>query len=126
MTDPIERTLNALAAVTGHNGGMPSRREFSDGMPDPARAAHQAIAGPARLEAVRFLLAHPASTRSELVNGTGVSTNAGRVALEQLEDLGYVTADVPADARNGRTVRYTADRQRLTADLAALLAYVVG
>lgn len=124
MTDPLSNAIDALSALAGQNGGMPSRLD-SPAMPERARTAHQAIASTARMETVKFLFEHPGSTRAELVASTGVSTNAARVSLEQLEELGYVEADFPPEARNGRTVRYTADREALSADLAVLVAYIV-
>lgn len=82
---------------------MPSRLDISL-MPRSARAAHRAISGNGRLRALRFLLDHPGSTRSEIAHGAGISFGASQAVLLALEELGYVVADTTGP-RNGRGTR---------------------
>lgn len=122
MTDDPKDFLTAAAAL-GQNGAMPARLELAD-FPPRAAAAHKAISGHARMSVLRFLLDNPSSSRPGIVAGTGVSLGSASVALRELEELGYVTADVDAP-RKGRTVRYTANRGVLTDDLTAFMAWML-
>lgn len=122
MTDEPKDILTAAAAL-GQNGAMPSRLELAD-VPPRAAAAHKAISGHARMTVLRFLLDNPGSSRPGIVAGTGVSQGSASVALRELEELGYVTADVEAP-RKGRSVRYSANRGVLTDDLTAFVAWML-
>lgn len=119
--DPKD-TLSAALAL-GQNGGMPTRLELADLPPDASRA-HQAIAGHARVAVLRYLLDNPAMSRPRIVEGTGVSAGGVRSALQELEALGYVLADVQAP-RRGQRIRYTANRAALTDDLTAFVAWML-
>lgn len=123
QSDDLSTILDTSRALLGHNGGMPARRDAPQ-MPDRAAAAHQAIAGTTRMTTLRYLLDHPASTRPQIADATGMSTASARVALVDLEGLGYVTADVEGP-RNGRTVRYSANRSALTDDLTSFVAWML-
>ncbi len=122
MTLPGEDALLAATTLV-HNEQVPSRIDLAD-VPPRAAAAQRAIAGTARLAVLRYLLAHPASLRSAICADAGVSLASASVALRELEELGYVTADA-AEPRRGRTVRYTAQRDVLTDDLTAFMAWVL-
>lgn len=115
MTSAGEHFANAAAAALGQDGRMPSRLDTPE-MPPRAAAAHRAISGNGRLRALRFLLDHPNSTRPEVAEGAAISTAAAQTVLADLEELGYVIADTP-EPRNGRTIRYSADRPAITRDL---------
>jgi DNA-binding transcriptional ArsR family regulator len=73
---------------------------------------------------LRFLLDNPDSSRTSIVSGTGVSQGSASVALRELEELGYVTADIEGP-RKGRSVRYVANRGVLTDDLTAFMAWML-
>lgn len=73
---------------------------------------------------MRYLLDHPASTVAEIAEATGVSLASARVSLTDLEKAGYVLADVEGH-RNGRTVRYSADRGVFVDDLSRLWSWMV-
>lgn len=103
---------------------MPSRLDAPE-MPAAAAAAHRAISGNGRLRALRFLLEHPNSTRPEIVQGAGISSAAAQSVLLELEELGYIAADT-SEPRNGRTIRYTANRPRITRDLHELVIWTLG
>lgn len=111
------------AVLIGHNGGMPSRRDAPD-MPERAAAVHHAVSGTSRLITLRWLLEHAGSTRSELVDGTGLTASAARFALGELEALGYVSTDIEG-ARKGRVIRYTVARPVLTDDLTSFVAWLI-
>ena len=102
---------------------MPSRRDPSD-IPERAAVAYRAIAGSSRLIALRFLLDHPDSTVADVAEATGVSLASARVSLTDLEQAGYVRADVEGQ-RNGRTVRYSVDRGVFVDDLGMLWSWMV-
>lgn len=93
-------------------------------MPPRAAAVHEAISGTSRLITLHFLLEHPASTRTQVVDGTGLTFSTARIALRDLEAAGYVAGDV-AGNRNGRSVHYTARRDVLTDDLTAFVAWML-
>lgn len=94
-------------------------------MPEPAENAREAVASTARVEAMRYLAIHPASTRTEIAQGASLADATTRAVLSQLEDLGYVYGDVDAGQRTGKTVRYSLARGKLIADAGQLLAYIV-
>lgn len=106
-----------------HNKVMPSRLDAPD-MPRRAAAAQKAIASSSRLTAIRFLLNRPSSSRPEIVAATGMSPATARIALLELEELGYVSVDIDGP-RNGRSIRYSANRAALTDDLSALFAWTL-
>ncbi len=120
-----DNLTHELTTFDGHNGQMPSRRAAPTSMPDPAARAREAFAATARVEALRFLALHPASTRTAIARGAGLAMNTTRTVLAQLEELGYVTADVEQGHRQGRAVRFSLDRGQLVADAGVLLAYIV-
>lgn len=94
-------------------------------MPERASAAHHAISGNGRLSALRWLLAHPDSTRSEIVAGSGITASTAQAVLITLEELGYVRVNNPDEPRQGRMIRYTADRSRITKDLHEFVAWTI-
>jgi DNA-binding MarR family transcriptional regulator len=103
---------------------MPSRRPTPD-MPERAAAAHHAISGNGRLAALRWLLANPDSTRSEIVAGAGLTSSTAQAVLLALEELDYVQINGPTESRQGRVIRYSADRSRITKDLHELVAWTI-
>jgi len=121
--DDLDAALSMSAAFIGHNGRMPARRETPD-MPERAAAVHHAVSGTSRLVTLRWLLEHAGSTRSELVDGAGLTSSAARFALRELEELGYVKTDIEG-ARKGRVIRYTVARPVLTDDLTAFVAWLI-
>jgi DNA-binding transcriptional ArsR family regulator len=121
--DSLDGLIQAAAQLTGQNGAMPSRRETPD-MPPRAATVHEAISGTSRLITLRFLLENPGSTRTQLVDGTGLTFSTARIALRDLESAGYVAADVVGN-RNGRSVHYSARRDVLTDDLTAFVAWML-
>ncbi|MEA9986083.1 hypothetical protein [Subtercola sp. RTI3] len=120
-----ERDLEAesIRDMLGHNIEMPSRLNSPD-MPPGAAAAHKAVSSSSRLATIRYLFDFPGARRSDIVSATGMSAAAARTALIELEEFGYVTADVGVP-RNGRNVRYTVNRAALTDDLTAFVAWTL-
>lgn len=123
MGDSLENAIQAATDLARQNGGVPSRRDNSE-MPERVSAAHHAISGVSRLTTLRFLLDNQSSSRQQIVECTGISPGAARASLEELESLGYISADVEGP-RNGKIVRYSANRAPLTDDLAAFMAWVL-
>jgi hypothetical protein len=105
------------------NVDMPSRVSASS-IPDGASRARKGIDGTARTLVLRFLMTTPNSTQPEVVQHTGISAAAARLALGDLEQLGYVKADVERP-RRGRHVRYAAVRGTFSADLEALTSWLL-
>lgn len=122
MSD-IDRLLTTAAGMVGQNREMPSRLDPE--MPERVACALKAVSGNARLLILRFLLAHPESTRPAIMEASGMSAAGTRTALLELEESGYISADVDGNKRNGRTVRYTANRALLTDDMLAFTAWLL-
>ncbi|MCS5498212.1 winged helix-turn-helix domain-containing protein [Cnuibacter physcomitrellae] len=101
---------------------MPSRRELS-GMPGRVAMAYRMIAGASRVMTMRYVLDNPGASVAEIADATGVSLASARVSLADLEEAGYVVADVEGP-RNGRIVRYSADRRQFVDDLGLLWAWM--
>lgn len=78
-----------------------------------------------RLATLRFLLENPGTTVQELAPVLGISAQSTRANLAELEAAGFVTTDAGDGPRNGRIVRYRVNRERLTADLLAFVAWVL-
>jgi hypothetical protein len=102
---------------------MPSRVSTST-VPDDASRARKGIDGTARMLVLRYLLNAPDSTRPQVAAGTGISAAAAGLALGDLEQLGYVKADLDGP-RNGRLVRYAAVRGAVAQDLDALTSWLL-
>lgn len=105
---------------------MPKRRERSADMPESADRAFHALSSRARVEVLRMLLSNPDQTRPQIVDGTGVGAPTVRLALEELERLGYLEVSAPPGERHGRRVTYSVLADKLRADHAALTAYIYG
>jgi len=105
------------------NVDMPSRVSASS-IPDGASRARKGIDGTARTLVLRFLMGAPNSTQPEVVEHTGISPAAARLALGDLEQLGYVKADVERP-RKGRHVKYAAVRGAFSEDLEALTSWLL-
>lgn len=107
----------------GQNVDMPSRVSASS-IPDGASRARKGIDGTARTLVLRFLMSAPNSTRPEVAEHTGISEATARLALGDLEQLGYVKADIERP-RKGRHVRYSAVRGVFSEDLEALTSWLL-
>ena len=105
------------------NGAMPARREVP-GMPERVTAIHYAIGSATRVTVLRYVLENPQATRSALVEATGMAPAPARLALAALEERGYITADVEGD-RVGKTVRYSANRAKVSEDASAFLGWLL-
>lgn len=105
-----------------HNRRMSERVELPEGtFPPAAIRLHTAITGRARLVILQYVLAHPGTTYSDLLQVLDMSGPMIRASIAQLRDLGYVV-----DERVGRSKRLTVDRRRLADDLGALTAVLLG
>lgn len=110
----------------GQNGTMPSRRERAADMPTAADRAFHALSSRARVEVLRFLISNSDQARPEIAEATGLSAPTVRIALEDLERLGYLTASAAPGERHGRRVTYSASASKLAEDHQALAAYIFG
>jgi len=124
MAKDHEDLLRLAMAAVGQDGQMPARIEIAD-LPPRADAARQVVSGPARLSTLRFVLDHSATTRPTIVAGLHISSESVAVALRELEQLGYISGSVDAPHRNGRSVRYTANREAFADDLALLVKWIL-
>lgn len=102
---------------------MPARVSASS-IPDSASRARKGLDGTARTLVLRYLMTTPNSTQPEVVEHTGISPAAARLALGDLEQLGYVKANVERP-RRGRHVKYAAVRGAVTSDLEALTSWLL-
>jgi len=105
------------------NGGMPTRRAVP-GMSERVADIHHAIGSATRVTVLRYVLENPQATRSALVEATGMAPAPARLALAALEERGYITADVDGD-RVGKTVRYSANRAKVSEDASAFLGWLL-
>ncbi|MFJ2535789.1 winged helix-turn-helix transcriptional regulator [Microbacterium maritypicum] len=105
---------------------MPRLRPAHVDMPLGANRVHRAIATTSRVELIRALLANPYSTAPEVRDATGLSREAVREALEQLERLGYlhVSVEIPAGRRRGHVPSYALHTHLLLPDLDTLTTYI--
>lgn len=94
-------------------------------MPLNAARAQRAIAATTRIEVLYFLLNHPDSTVSEIVEGSKLAKETVRAALEGLEET-YVSGTVERGKRRGHRVTFSVDRSMLAQDLGSLSAYLLG
>lgn len=104
--------------------GMPRRSPVPD-FSGAAASAHRAIQNEARLSVLRMLLREGTATRAEITAATGLTVSTALVAIRDLEQAGYVLTNVEGD-RKGNRVEYSADRQKVTADLFDLLGWLLG
>lgn len=81
---------------------------------------------PAKQELIRWLCQHPNSSTAAVAQTFGISVEAARQRLAELEDAGILTGSVASGHRRGRVVTFTVDTDRLKVLLAALAAYVLG
>ncbi|GAB3611550.1 hypothetical protein GCM10027414_36760 [Humibacter ginsengiterrae] len=107
-----------------HNGRMSIRRQIPD-LPAHLADLFEALQNPTRVMVLRYVVAHPLASRIDVQEATGAAIAPVHRALTALEDAGYLTADVPPGERSGRTVRYSADRGKLSADAGALFGWLV-
>ncbi len=110
-------------SVARQNGHMPARREVPE-MSARVTAIHHAISSAGRLTALRHVLENPGTTRTELVEATGIAPYTARDALISLEEHGYITADVQGE-RVGKKVHYTANRPAIAEDASAFLGWLL-
>ncbi len=89
-----------------------------------SRPFHHAISSAGRLTALRHVLENPGTTRTELVEATGIAPYTARDALISLEEHGYITADVQGE-RVGKKVHYTANRPAIAEDASAFLGWLL-
>ena len=95
-------------------------------MPQSADRAYKAIAGRARLEVVRYLMAHPGASTPDIIAGAGVGKPTVWSALRELDELGYLDSSHPEGERQGRAVTFTIRANNLDSDLRDLLRYAEG
>lgn len=95
-------------------------------MPEDAIRAHQAITAHTRLLVIRYLLHEPNSAKGAIIEGTGLSRNTVRAALDDLEETGFLLTSAEPGRRQGRPVEYRINRAEMTRSLATLWAYIVG
>lgn len=81
---------------------------------------------PAKQELIRWLCQHPGSSTAAVAQAFGISGEAARQRLTELETAGILSASVESGHRRGRVVTFTVDTDRLKVLLAALAAYVLG
>lgn len=106
------------------NEAVSIRRPIPD-LPAHLADLFEALQNPTRVLVIRYVLGHPGATRQEVVEGTGAAMAPVYRALAALEGAGYLLADGTKGERSGRTVHYSADRARLSADAGALFGWLV-
>ncbi|GAB7304318.1 helix-turn-helix transcriptional regulator (plasmid) [Clavibacter tessellarius] len=123
MTDRSDPSAPVELPTDRQNGHMPARRVVPE-MSARVTAIHHAISSAGRLTALRHVLENPGTTRTELVQATGLAPLTARDALTALEEHGYITADVQGE-RVGKKVHYTANRPAIAEDASAFLGWLL-
>lgn len=98
------------------NPELPPKVEIAVGM----------IGSRAQTDMLRHLCRMGPSTARELVEATGISRPSLNRHLVALEDVGVVTASPPPGDRAGKTVKYTAQLDRVREVAENYLRYVSG
>lgn len=95
------------------------------GMPEGVSTAVHVFGSQARDEILHQLALAGPLTAAELAERIGATRKAALEHLKTLELGGLVSADVPAESRPGREVRWTVDRRRVEQMLEELAAYLL-
>lgn len=74
---------------------------------------------------IRFLTDHPDVQIKAIIDGTGLNRETLRHALDDLQEIGFVTTDREPDERHRRHLRYSVDRVALARAMSELYAYVL-
>jgi len=114
----LDDVLSA-AAKLGQDGGMPTR--LTPELPPRVAAAHKAVSSTARVLVLRYLMAHPESTRTEIAEGSEQPRGSAWFALRELEELGYAV-----HTGTGRSYRYSIDSEKLRRDLLEFVEWTLG
>lgn len=94
-------------------------------LPERAAAAQRALATGPRLEVIRYLTDSPNSSAGMIREATRLNRNALRHVLEDLQEGGFVSADVDGEVRERHRLRYSVDRVALARAMSELYAYVL-
>jgi DNA-binding transcriptional ArsR family regulator len=122
----MRRDEHPRGLLLGQNGQMPARLPSPSGMPDDAARARTLMASVSRVDVMRFLNANGRSNISQILEGTDLKANTARKALGELEQLGFVTADIPVGARSGFVVHYEPNTKEITVALMAFTSWFIG
>lgn len=95
-------------------------------LPPEVEIAVGMIGSRAQADMIRHLSRMGPSTAGELAEATGISRPSLNRHLVALEEAGVVTASPPAGDRAGKTVRYTAQIDRVRELAEKYLRYVSG
>lgn len=90
-------------------------------MPPRVAAAHKALSSTARVLVLRYLIAHPGSTRTEVAENAEMPRGSAWFALRELVELGYAV-----HARAGRSYRYSIDAEQLRNDFNEFIDWTLG
>jgi DNA-binding transcriptional ArsR family regulator len=95
-------------------------------MPESVRAVLDVLSANLRVEAIKYIAGNPGATRADIAANTNMAWGTTQNVLSELEEAGYLVADVPRDEqRRGRVVRYNVDKVRLADDLGRLMGYLL-
>jgi predicted ArsR family transcriptional regulator len=94
-------------------------------MPEGVSTAVHIFGSQARDEILHQLALAGPLTAAELAERIGATRKAALEHLKTLEARGLVSADVPAESRPGRELRWTVDRGRVEQMLDELAAYLL-
>lgn len=108
---------------------MSSRLTELPDAPEPVARFQRAYTAVSRVAILRELLTHGPAQRVDLAATLGITTPSVRKALNELIQAGYVTFRLPASTtatsqEQPHGTLYTAQRDRVMADLAATLAWL--
>jgi DNA-binding MarR family transcriptional regulator len=102
---------------------MPTRLDKTP-LPDGVRRLQSVMGSLSRLQTLRCVWTEPDVDRQGIIDATGMALPSVRLALVELEEMGYVTVDQPRGQRNGRRLRYTAAPDRMKNDVEETLRWM--
>lgn len=106
----------------GDNRDMPERVDIDAAFSPEALRFHDAITSKSRLAILRLVMQDPGITVPEIEEQLSLSMPMIRDSVRHLRELGYLAPEKEAV----RPLRFTADRQRVGQDFAALFLALTG
>lgn len=83
------------------------------------------MASVSRVDVMHFLNANGRSSIGQILESTHLKPATARKALGELEQLGFITADIPVGERSGFVVHYEPNTKEITVALMAFTSWFI-